>query len=62
MIQDEIDRYKVEVEKKVKGELGKNDWLMIRGLVFNQYLNDDIEKIQMILLKFLGKRQEFSKL
>lgn len=56
MTQDEIDRYKVEVEKKAKGEPGKNDWSMIRGLAFNQYLNDDIEKKWMILLKFLGKR------
>lgn len=37
MTQDEIDRYKVEVEKKAKGEPGKNDWSMIRGLAFNQY-------------------------
>lgn len=56
MTQDEIDRYKVEVEKKAKGEPGKNDWSMIRAVAFNQYLNDDIEKIWMILLKFLGKR------
>lgn len=56
MTQDEIDRYKVEVEKKAKGEPGKNGWSMIRGVAFNQYLNDDIEKIWMILLKYLGKR------
>lgn len=56
MTQDEIDRYKVEVEKKAKGEPGKNDWSMSRGVAFNQYLNDDIEKIWMILLKYLGKR------
>lgn len=31
MTQDEIDRYKVEVERKAKGEPGKNDWLMSRG-------------------------------
>lgn len=56
MTQDEIDRYKVEVEKKAKGEPGKNDWSMIRGLAFNQYLNDDIGKIWIKLLKILGKR------
>lgn len=56
MTQDEIDRYKVEVEKKAKGEPGKNDWSMIRGLAFNQYLNDDIGKVWIKLLKILGKR------
>lgn len=56
MTQDEIDRYKVEVEKKAKGEPGKNDWSMIRGVAFNQYLNDDIEKIWMILLKIFRKK------
>lgn len=56
MTQDEIDRYKVEVEMKAKGEPGKNDWSMIRGLAFNQYLNDDIGKIWIKLLKILGKR------
>lgn len=37
MTQDEIDRYKVEVERKAKGEPGKNNWLMSRGVAFNKY-------------------------
>lgn len=47
MTQDEIDRYKVEVEKKAKGEPGKNDWFGIQSVLkwWHWKNMDDIVKI-----------------